>query len=149
MNRKDIHNSNSKSRADDNKPINPFPSFYSPDNDISQTSTPEIDLDENNVTKFFDLTLQDTLKKKEIENDPEAKHSFVVENTNISTPSQSSVTTEDVKKDVDIFPDLQLESYCRSTSLSSVSSVMSASKAARKLKNQRTLSKDRSEDTKH
>ena len=140
-----------KSPATDKKTINPFPSFYTPDNEVSQRSTPEINLDENNVTKFFELAPQDMSKQKEIENDPDNKHSFVDETDgpNHSITPQSSIASEDVKNDVDIFPDLQLESYCRSTSLSKISSVVSASKAARKLKNQRTLSKERSEDTKH
>ena len=63
--------------------------------------------------------------------------------------NQSWPLVSNEKKDIDIFPELQRESSCESTSLSRITSAVSASKAARRLKQQRTMSKDRSVDSKH
>jgi len=76
------------------------------------------------------------------------KNFDVSKDTNYPTTIQTLPTLPTATHDMDIFPELVRESSCESTS-SRISSVVSASKAARRLKQQRTMSRDRSEDTKH
>ena len=128
---------------------NPFPSSYSP---ISESpETPDVNLDEDSIQKFFDMTADvvDAPTKKMEQIIQDNKTIGENEQKDNSTADLSDKASMSSKVEVDIFPDLQLESPCRSNSLSKISSAVSASKAARKLKQQRTMSKDRSEDSKH
>ena len=84
-----------------------------------------------------------------LENNQPKKKTDVEKNVDKSEASHSWPLESNEKKDLDIFPELQRESSCESTSLSRITSAVSASKAARRLKQQRTMSKDRSEDSKH
>ena len=129
---------------------NPFPSLNSPINESLET--PEVYLDKNNVQKFFEVNsdvVDAPITKMEEVSLQDHKPIDPNEHEDNSTTDQSHKASMNSKVEVDIFPDLQLESPCRSNSLSKISSTVSASKAARKLKQQRTMSKDRSEDSKH
>ena len=83
------------------------------------------------------------------ENNQPKKKIDANQNADNSKANQSWPLVSNEKKGIDIFPELQRESSCESTSLSRITSAVSASKAAQKLKRQRTMSKDRSEDSKH
>ena len=93
--------------------------------------------------------MEDILMRIVEENNQPKKKIDANQNAENSKANQSWPLVSNDKKDIDIFPELQRESSCESTSLSRITSAVSASKAARRLKQQRTMSKDRSEDSKH
>ena len=96
------------------------------------------------TTEMEDIPMQIVL-----ENNQPKKKTDVEKNVDKSEASHSWPLESNEKKDIDIFPELQRESSCESTSLSRITRAVSASRAAQKLKQQRTMSKDRSEDSKH